>query len=159
MIRISKGRFQRRLFQGPPSWSSFRRIGSSRLVQSSYVWIALIPILAKMFYSVKGSITLRVFDADLVFCAELPFRWQVLFFASLFLAIGAFLYKVLCPKLIRNYESYPTFCDAGSPSSALRGGMVAHLVEISDDPKTLKIDVDSFVGKFHQGEALSLIHI
>lgn len=86
------------------SWTILRVCGNSQVVKSNYIWIFIIPIVAKIFSFIQGNYHLNL---------ELPLRLESLFYSSLFFAVGAIIYQVRCPKLIKEFEYYSDFKNKG----------------------------------------------
>lgn len=68
-------------------------------------WFAVIPILLHIFRDVPRYITFPTVP-PLVLTMELPFRWWLLWIASLLFAIAFVLFHLLCPKFVKRYASY-----------------------------------------------------
>jgi hypothetical protein len=97
-------------------WSMLSRLGSSKLVLTSYLWFALVPVAAKAVsaleeFAAKSQWPLLVPD--------LPFKWQAFFFAALFFSLANLVYLLSCPDIIRNYRSAVAFKDEGKTATQL----------------------------------------
>lgn len=92
-------------------WFRLKRTGESRLVATSYGWIVIVPILAKLFDKVSGehTVELGVIKESILINLELPFNWKVFFFMALSFSIGKALYGIWCPLLLRHFEDYREF--------------------------------------------------
>lgn len=92
-------------------WRSLERIGTSKLIASSYVWIVFVPVLAKLCDKVSGehTINLGIFKEALVINLDLPFSWKMFFFMALAFSVGKALYSMRCPQLLRFFKSYAEF--------------------------------------------------
>lgn len=92
-------------------WTILRSQGRSRLIATSYVWIVVVPILAKVcekitgHYSIKIAWVERSFDVVL----GLPFSWKVFFFMALAFALGKGIYSLKCPSPLQRFETYAEF--------------------------------------------------
>lgn len=93
------------------NWSSLHKLGNSKLIRSSYVWIAVVPIFAKLLSHVQvpSTLSFRLFDAQIQIAAGLPFSWQIFFFAALFFSIASLLYSAFLPFLIARYQDYAEY--------------------------------------------------
>jgi hypothetical protein len=65
-----------------PSWSSMKRFGKSRLLQSSYIWLFFVPIVAKTLSQVSEYFHVSLFGNELTLVLKLPFSWETWFYAS-----------------------------------------------------------------------------
>ncbi|SFV89966.1 hypothetical protein MNB_SV-4-812 [hydrothermal vent metagenome] len=90
-----------------PSWPTLSNIGNNKIVISSYIWIVIIPILAKFIEQV----TLEY--KDFVFALELPFSWKLLYLSALFFALATSLYLYFCPNLIKKFSDIEHFKEKG----------------------------------------------
>ena len=90
-------------------WKKLFFIGSSRIVRSTYIWMFVLPAIAKATIQLNELLN-AVNDKDWLFKhLSLPFSWQVMFYASIFFGLGTFLYDLYCPSLVKNYKSYREF--------------------------------------------------
>ncbi len=90
-------------------WSFLRYFGNSSIVKGNYIWVLIVPVLAKFLLSANDKI--EVFGSE--FELFLPFNWVVLYFSSIFFAIGFSLYVARCPKIIKDNESYNDYTLTG----------------------------------------------
>ncbi len=81
-------------------WSTLNALGKSKIVKSNYVWIFIIPLVAK---------NIDVISTQLDFDITLTFSITKLFYASIFFCLGTLVYQLRCPKLIKDYTNYGEF--------------------------------------------------
>lgn len=90
-------------------WSSIRDLGNSKIVKQSYIWIFVVPFLAKCVLYVEeaypGSESVSGFFTE---------SWFVLYFSAVCFAVGVTIYLVFCPGIIRNYKDYSDFDKTGA---------------------------------------------
>ncbi len=91
-----------------PSWSKLRGFGESRILKSSYFWIAFVPLIAKLFRYIN-TVNIEFIKLDL----ELPFSWQMFFWGAFFASIANLIYSFKCPNIIKMFEDYSEFEDSG----------------------------------------------
>lgn len=108
------------------SWESLRSLGESRLLRTSYFWIAFVPLCAKLFYHVH-EVKIRLFDQEWHLDISLPFSWQFFFFSSTAFALATILYSAFCPRIIKEYRSAAEFFGAGGT----RGNLQDHVKSLS----------------------------
>ena len=86
------------------SWESVRSFGNSHIVKSNYLWLFIIPFLAKNMGPINEYFHLNI---------EITFNISRFFYASLSFAIGTLIYQLRCPDLIKNHDGYADFDDKG----------------------------------------------
>ena len=100
------------LWNSPLRWSDLAKIGNSKVAKSTVIWIFLVPLFVRILKPINAieiSLGGNAFSVDLA----LPFYWEILFFASLFFALGTILHTIFCPKFLALYETYPQFKELG----------------------------------------------
>lgn len=100
-------------------WSRIRALGSNRAVRSSYLWIAVVPIAARIVHSLKANVTGPGWTKEVVDSLHLPFSWQVLFWAAISMAVATLLFDLACPKIIKRHNDHGSFSRAGETMSHL----------------------------------------
>jgi len=96
-----------------PTWSELQRLGSSRALRSSYVWLVLVPIAVRLIDQVNDVIHVEVFGATIPVTMKLPFSWQTFFFAALAISAGNAIYQWRCPYLISAFSGFQDFKASG----------------------------------------------
>lgn len=94
-----------------PSWTSLQGLGTSKVVNSSLVWLIIIPFVA------------RVVDAvDAKFCLDvsLPFNALMLYCAAFAFTVAAGIFHVWCPSVIKLTPSYGVFATGRHSVSDLK---------------------------------------
>ncbi len=134
-MRTSYGKARiRSLFLGRrETWSGLQRLGSSRLVATSYSWLILVPIAAKLLSHIDGTINpvvVTLFNARIPIIAALPFSWRMLYFSALCFSIAVFVYNFWCPKIVREFRNYRDFSNEGHSGRCL-GYLLRDVVERS----------------------------
>lgn len=94
-------------------WSSLRRLGESRTVQTSYIWMVVVPILARTLEHVVSPVTINVFGAKHLLNLTLPFSWYLFYFSALSFACGSLLYRIYCPAIISEFANFREYKDSG----------------------------------------------
>jgi len=114
-----------------PAWSSMKRFGQSRLLRSSYLWLFLVPVAARALSKVSGELHVPFFGNNLTLLLQLPFSWQIWFYASCAFSIASFVFSVYCPQLIRDYDRYDQFRDEGKGFSQILDALFRTLGNMS----------------------------
>lgn len=91
------------------NWSHLRYFGNSKFVKGNYIWIILVPVVAKFLISANNNIT--IFDTE--FELKLPFNWIILYFSSLFFSIAHSIYLLRCPTIIKDNGDYGDYIKSG----------------------------------------------
>jgi hypothetical protein len=92
-------------------WSYSRSLAESKVVKSSYVWLFIVPIAARMMSSLDDVIDLTIFGGSIQIATTLPFSWQLLFMAACFFTVANIIYSLFCPEIFKEYRSYSEFRD------------------------------------------------
>jgi hypothetical protein len=88
------------------NWDKLRTIQNSKIISSTYVWLFVVPLFAKLLSKINNSIKITI-DGNLYeFVIELPFSWEVFFYSSLCFVIGNVIFLVLAPELIKDFKDY-----------------------------------------------------
>lgn len=96
----------------PPTWSSLRWLGDSRLLRTSFAWLVVVPMLARGVNALPAALVQQF--------TPLPFSWKAFYFAAVFTAIGNLIYLLRCPRIVRSYESFADFESEGKGAEQLR---------------------------------------
>jgi len=102
-----------------PNWSSFKSLGASKTIKSSYWWLFLVPALAKSFESVEETLTFTLFGASIDVNLSLPFSWSMFYFSAIFFAGASLLFATRCPQAIKKYSNFEEWKEIGKDSTAL----------------------------------------
>jgi hypothetical protein len=82
------------------TWRSLHAIGTSKVVNTSFIWLALIPFLA------------RVLDA-LHAGERLPFNFVAFYFAAFFFTLASLIFNMACPVVIKLSPTFGAFKSGG----------------------------------------------
>lgn len=94
-------------------WSYIRSLADSKIVRSSYIWLFIVPIVARVLSTLDDVIDLTVLGETIRLSATLPFSWQALFFAASFFTVANIVYSIFCPEIFKTYRSYREFHEDG----------------------------------------------
>ncbi|HRE80192.1 MAG TPA: hypothetical protein PLN52_04045 [Opitutaceae bacterium] len=94
-----------------PKWSALNALGTSKLVNSSFIWLALIPFLSR----VLGAVQEWTHQ-----CQSLPLSFVAFYFAafSFSIAAGIFLWK--CPTIAKIAPDFGVFNAKGHSETELK---------------------------------------
>ena len=108
-LKIRTAEIRRRVLALLPSWSGLRGLSRSRALSSSYIWLLIVPLLAKALEHVPSNIEWNLWGDHGHLSLTLPFSWVDLFFCALALSLGNLVFLTRCPKLVREFESFTSF--------------------------------------------------
>ncbi len=101
------------------NWSTLKAIQNNKIVKSTYIWLFIVPLLAKILSKIDANLYLdiagKVYEIDLV----LPFSWKLFFLSALCFVAGNILFVAFCPKLIKDYNHLGEFLATGKTEGNL----------------------------------------
>lgn len=95
------------------TWTLIDKLGKSNIGKTSYIFVLVVPIIVKLFENLQYPVSIDVGGYDLKLNMELPFKWYILYFGGIFIALGSVLYQIYCPRLIKNFKNFGDFVEAG----------------------------------------------
>jgi hypothetical protein len=96
-----------------PKWSSLAKIERIKIVQSMYLWLFIVPILAKTLAKLEDTANLNIFGYVFNIHLELPFSWKIFYFSALCFAIANLVFVLRCYSLIKDHSSFADFLNQG----------------------------------------------
>ncbi len=90
-------------------WSDFERVGQSRVLRSSVIWVVVTPVVARLFKRVNGVYEVPLVTPPLQIELGLPFSFQAPYVAACCFSLASLIYTAQCPWLISRFESYTHF--------------------------------------------------
>ncbi|WP_145953403.1 hypothetical protein [Oceaniglobus indicus] len=117
-----------------PSWRSIRTVIDHSAIRRLYVWLLIVPTLAKIFNNAPERLTFGPFsEAEyLTLLLQFPFTWYYYYFSAVLFFVTYILYLIGCPKFIKEFRG---------PTSVVASG---------ETLATLTETVRSSLFKFHQ---------
>lgn len=113
-----------RLSQSPKSviwtWDTIKGFGKAKTLKTSYIFLFLVPVLARASINIPDSVTIPFWDKTLEIPLALPFSWIVLFVSACLASLGNVIYTVRCPKLVKQFTDYPSFEESKRDGTHLR---------------------------------------
>ncbi len=95
------------------NWEELSKIGNLKLLNSTYYFFVLIPIVVNILKGIEKNAKIIAFSEEYGITIGLPFSWQKLYFSSIAFVIGKLIYLYYCPKLIKDYENFDEFAKTG----------------------------------------------
>jgi len=102
-------------------WHVISTFGRSKFIRSFSIWIAIVPLLAKIFEKLPSEIQITIFGASITLVCELPFNLAIFYFCAIFFGIASILYVVKCPPVIQQYLDAGDFIKKNGTSLQLLG--------------------------------------
>ncbi|MCJ8337591.1 MAG: hypothetical protein MJK10_03890 [Pseudomonadales bacterium] len=90
-------------------WSYARHLADSAIVKSSYIWLLVVPIAAKLLSNTEGSLGVIIFGETVDVPLSLPFSWQLFFYAAIVFSCANVIYTIRCPKTLKAYRSFQEY--------------------------------------------------
>lgn len=90
-------------------WSNIRGLGDNKIINRSYMYLFLVPALAKILEKVNSPLKFNIYGEEIEIVFQLPFSWQFFYFSALFFTIGAILYNLKAPNIIKENKSFGSF--------------------------------------------------
>jgi len=102
------------------SWSTLRDIEHNKIVHSTFMWLFIVPLSAKLFSKLENTISFEISDKLITLDLTMPFSWQALFFSACFFVIGNLMVSFLLPDLIKNFKNFNEFNTSGKTEEHLK---------------------------------------
>ena len=100
-------------------WSSLAKIGQSKIINSLYLWLLVVPVAASALSSVD-TLDLTRYVPGLKINLVLPFSWKLFYLGALCCTAARSLFAFKCPALIREFPSFADFQQQGRSIEHLR---------------------------------------
>lgn len=94
-------------------WTSQRELANSKIIKSSYIWLLVVPLSARMLGSIDDVIDLTMFGASMKVSTSLPFSWQLFFIAACLFSVANIIYSIFCPLIVKSYSHFSEFESQG----------------------------------------------
>jgi len=94
-----------------PKWTSLQGLGTSKAVNSSLIWLILIPFVARVIDAVDARYSLDI---------SLPFNALMLYCAALAFTVAACIFQYRCPAVVKLAPNYGTFATGQHSLSDLK---------------------------------------
>lgn len=134
------------------SWTTAKYIADSKIVRSSYFWLIVVPITAKLFEKTAPNVTINLFGQPFKLVLKLPFSWEILFYAALLFSLGNIIYTLRCPPIIRMYKHFSDFKEKGNTLLKIHREVHSMVVDKSNKLKTDFVDIaNQYIEKYANG--------
>jgi hypothetical protein len=123
-----------------------RSLGDSRLVKSSFIWLLIVPVTARLLSSMDEVVNLTIFGSQINLTTSLPFSWQLLFGSACFFTIANIIYSICCPEILREYKNYSEFKEHGKTLLQINSAIKS--MTWSNESKGVKKDYVLVLGSY-----------
>lgn len=103
-----------------PKWSSLGSLASAKLISSMYVWLIIVPLLAKLLSGIGDKVRLRIFDHEFTLNLSLPFSWELFYLSAVLFTLADLVFFFRAPRIVKDHVSAKGFRDAGKGWNQLR---------------------------------------
>ena len=123
-------------------WSNLKYIQTNKIINTTYIWLAVVPITAKLFSKLEDTFQITIGEKLYVFDLKLPFSWQLFFFSALCFVIGNLLFTLFAPKLVKEFNDYGQYDKAGKTFFQLESYMTEEMKCKHEKDEKFKIALD-----------------
>lgn len=133
-----------------PNWSSLNRMGRSRLLKTSYVWLFAVPVLAQLLIKVGPDVAISAWGSQITLTLQLPFSWKMFFYSSVAFAIASLIYSVRCPAFVRDCDTFSDFTNQGKGSRQVLDAFASLTWERMGKRETIHhiLELNEFINDF-----------
>jgi len=96
-----------------PKWTYLAKIQHISMIQTMYIWMFIVPIIAKVLTKVEETANLTIFSHTFNVQLGLPFSWKIFFLSAMSFAIANLLFVLRCYKLVKDHNSFSDFLEQG----------------------------------------------
>ena len=134
-----------------PTWSGLQKLAESKVLRSSYYWLIGVPLAAKALSHMEDPLRLRVFGNTFQLSLDLPFSWQLFYYAALSIAIAGIWFNMKCPRIIRHYNSYDEFRTDGCSDTQMLVSYLAAYQRLQYYPEMRRESIEVFTTRYTSG--------
>ena len=92
-----------------PKWSSLAKIQRIRMIQTMYIWLFIVPIIAKALTKVEEAANLTIFNHTFNIQLGLPFSWKIFFLSAMSFATANLIFVLRCHKMVKDHKNFSDF--------------------------------------------------
>jgi hypothetical protein len=96
-----------------PKWSFLAKIQKYKAVKSMYIWLFIVPLLAKALIKIDNLVDLTIFNHQFTIQLGLPFSWKIFYFSAIFFSTANLIFTLRCYNLIKDHNNFSDFIDQG----------------------------------------------
>ncbi len=91
------------------SWIQLKNINKYKLINTMYIWLFIVPIVARLFEKVEHTANITIFEYTFEAQLSLPFSWVIFYFSAIAFASANLIYQLRCPSIIKDNSDYSDF--------------------------------------------------
>ena len=91
------------------TWSDLSGLAKNKIVNRTYIYLIIVPIIAKLFSQVKSPVIIEYGKTYIVLNLELPFNWVLFYLSALCFSLGTVIYYWKAPSIVKENNSYGEF--------------------------------------------------
>ena len=96
------------------TWVNLKKINSYKFINSMYIWLFIVPVLAKLFEKIDSKVyTFKFFGEMIPLQLILPFSWSFFYISAILFALANLIFILKCPLIIKDNNSYNDFQQHG----------------------------------------------
>lgn len=130
-----------------PKWEQLAKLQKVKAVRSMYVWLFVVPMIAKILSRIEDVATVTVFGYMFELELVMPFEWKVFYFSALFFAVANLLFLLKCYSLTKDHSSFSEFEAAGKGA-----------FQLDEYAREASIPGENYACE-HWGEKLQIAHV
>ena len=98
------------------NWLSLKGFGKNKFVLNTTIFLFLTPLFYKFKLFIEQAVS-KYIEKEI--SIEIPFSWQLLFYAAILFGIGTLLFRIYCPRLLYQFSCLGDYEYAGNYISQL----------------------------------------
>lgn len=122
-------------------WSELGKKQHLKSVRSMYIWLLIVPIIAKSFSQIESVADITVYGHQFTIHLGLPFSWKIFYFSALAFVIANLIYGWKCYPIIQENSNYADFLNAMKSFRHIQEYAlpIAHRLEVKRAPVGQKL--------------------
>jgi hypothetical protein len=121
------------------TWTRLAKVQRWSVVRTMYIWLFIVPMIAKPLSKIKETIDITVFSHSFSIEFGLPFSWKVFYLCAIIFATANIIFVGRCYTLIKDHKDFSHFLEAGKERRQLE--QYAELSELRIDSLPAKAQV------------------
>lgn len=102
------------------NWEVVNKLGKNRLLRTSYIWLILVPPLAKLLSTIRSPLDFSQYVPGLIINLSLPFSWQTFYFSAVIISTAGVIYFLRCPEIVKSFSTFAEFKAEGRDLNYLK---------------------------------------
>jgi len=94
-------------------WESLSKWPKFKIINSMYLWLFIVPVLAKFMAEVDDKVILTVFEQKITLNLTLPFNLVAFYLAAVSFVLGNICIVLFCPRIFKENKDFGDFLAKG----------------------------------------------